>query len=450
MATTVGTGSYVQAQGGTLSRVDRPDVPTLEIPSEPLIVGRAPQCGLSIDESTVTWMHAKLEATERMGIRIRDLNSRNGTFVQGVRVIEGYLPATPVRVAFGDALFQFTPGGFVQLDVSTADAFGPLKGDAPAMRRLFATLRNIATTDRTVASNRDVLITGPTGTGKELIARAIHDAGPRAKKPFIVIDCASLPAALAESVLFGHERGAFTGATSKQLSPFIEAEGGTVFLDEIGELPLDLQTKLLRVLQERKVKAVGSNTYRDINVRIIAATLLDLARAINTREFRADLFFRLDKLAVEVPPLTERREDIPTLLQHFASEAGVPDLVDRIPHESMGKLMTYHWPGNVRELENLVVKATAFLEPGPIRIEKYITSKFLNVPSVAEPSFAEAIDCDNPNDSEDEALRRFWTRMHKQYDGNITKIAFFSQKGRAAVRRALLKYGLIRSDRSDD
>lgn len=210
--------------------------------------------------------------------------------------------------------------------------------------------------DRVAPAQSSILITGESGSGKEVVARAIHQRSPRSEKPFIAINCTAIPEALLESELFGHAKGAFTGAIDRKKGLFEEADGGTLFLDEIGDLDLALQAKLLRVLQERKIKPVGDNQMKDINVRIIAATHKDLKKAIQEGNFREDLFFRLSVIPIVVPPLRHRQEDIPLLAQHFLNKYSVLNnkLVTGFSFEALQKMMAMPWPGNVRELENLV------------------------------------------------------------------------------------------------
>ena len=229
------------------------------------------------------------------------------------------------------------------------------------MRGVFERLKKAAPTDLTV------LVTGETGTGKELVAQAIHEASSRAHKPFVVVDCGAIPATLAESALFGHERGSFTGAVDKRISPFVEADGGTIFLDELGELPLDVQPKLLRALAEQRIKSVGSNSYRPVNVRVIAATRRDLVREVNAGTFRSDLYFRVAQLKVELPSLRQRLEDIPVLVRRMIEDLGDKDSYGRITNDSLERLMRHDWPGNVRELRNVVAVALAFTKEGPDR-----------------------------------------------------------------------------------
>jgi formate hydrogenlyase transcriptional activator len=214
-------------------------------------------------------------------------------------------------------------------------------------------VETVAPTDSTV------LICGETGTGKELIARAIHDLSSRAKNAFVKLNCAAIPTGLLESEMFGHERGAFTGAIAQRIGRFELASRGTVFLDEIGEIPLELQPKLLRVLQEREFERLGSSHTLKSDARLIAATNRDLAEMVADHEFRADLFYRLNVFPILLPPLRDRREDIPPLVRHFARQFArrMNRAIDTIPSETMNVLVAYHWPGNIRELQNLVERA---------------------------------------------------------------------------------------------
>jgi two-component system response regulator HydG len=226
-----------------------------------------------------------------------------------------------------------------------------LLGESEAMRQLRGLIERLA------SAASPVLILGETGTGKELVAKAIHADGPRGEKPFVAINCAALPAELLESELFGHARGAFTGATQTRRGLFVEAEGGTLFLDEVGDLPLPLQGKLLRVLQSGEVRAVGSETNRTVDVRVIAATHKELPTLVEKGLFREDLYFRLDVLRVLVPPLHARAEDIPTLVEHFLRRSleGAPrSVLAGFEPEALDFLTRFSWPGNIRQLQNLV------------------------------------------------------------------------------------------------
>ena len=231
-------------------------------------------------------------------------------------------------------------------------------GQSQPMQRIYKVLGKIAPSDVTV------LIYGESGTGKELIARAIHFNSPRLGKPFIALNCAAIPRELLESELFGHEKGAFTGATDKKIGKFEQAKDGTLFLDEIGDMPLELQAKLLRVLQEKEITRTGGSATIQVNARIVAATNQDLKEKVQNKEFREDLYYRLNVVPLELPPLRERREDIPSLVDFFLAKAGEDygTAATGLTKEAMNLLYNYAWPGNVRELENIIQRA-ALLSP---------------------------------------------------------------------------------------
>ena len=239
------------------------------------------------------------------------------------------------------------------------DCLAGIVGTSGALNQVVDLVRTVAPTESTV------LIEGETGTGKELIARAIHDQSPRRNRPFVKLNCAAIPLGLIESELFGHERGAFTGAVARRAGRFEAADRGTLFLDEIGDLPLELQAKLLRVLQEQEFERLGSSVTQRVNVRLIAATHRDLAAMVHEKQFRSDLYYRLNVFPVPVPPLRERLEDIPLLVMHFvrtcASRMGKH--IDKVSNEAMEALIQYSWPGNIRELENFIERSV-ILSPG--------------------------------------------------------------------------------------
>jgi len=238
--------------------------------------------------------------------------------------------------------------------------FAQIIGNSASLRKSLKRVETVAPTDSTV------LIYGETGTGKELIARAIHDLSPRRSKPFVKLNCAAIPTGLLESELFGHEKGAFTGAVAQRIGRFEVADGGTIFLDEIGEIPLELQTKLLRVLQEREFERLGSSRTIRTNARLIAATNRDLEAMVSDQKFRSDLFFRLDVFPVHVPALRERDGDIPLLARHFTQQFStrMKKVIEAIPAAAMDALCRYHWPGNIRELQNVIERAV-IISAGP-------------------------------------------------------------------------------------
>jgi formate hydrogenlyase transcriptional activator len=249
---------------------------------------------------------------------------------------------------------------YLEDEIRSEMNFAQIVGKSASLRRVLKQVETVAPTDSTV------LIYGDTGTGKELIARAIHDLSPRRSKPFVKLNCAAIPTGLLESELFGHEKGAFTGAIAQRIGRFEVANGGTIFLDEIGEIPLELQTKLLRVLQEREFERLGSSRTLRTDARLIAATNRDLEAMVSEQKFRSDLFFRLNVFPVHVPPLRERQGDIPLLVRHFTQQFSrrMNRVIETIPSAAMEALCRYHWPGNIRELQNVIERAV-IISTGP-------------------------------------------------------------------------------------
>ncbi len=250
---------------------------------------------------------------------------------------------------------------YLEDEIRSERNFEEIIGESTGLKNILKQVETVAPTDSTV------LIQGETGTGKELIARAIHNLSSRRERTFVKINCAAIPTGLLESELFGHERGAFTGAIAQKIGRFELADRGTLFLDEVGDIPLELQPKLLRVLQEQEFERLGGTRTTKINVRLVAATNRDLVQMVADREFRSDLFYRLNVFPVQVPPLRQRREDIPVLVRYFAQKYArqMKRTVDSISGETMTALTNYHWPGNIRELENLIERAV-ILSRGPV------------------------------------------------------------------------------------
>jgi len=309
------------------------------------------------------------------------------------------------------------------------------------MRSLFEKLSRVARTDLTV------LVLGETGTGKELVARALHDASPRSRAPFVVVDCAAIPRSLGEATLLGHEKGAFTGADRARPSPFMEANGGTIFLDELGELPLEVQPNLLRVLAEGRVKPVGSNRYHDVDVRVVAATRQNLLAQVNAGSFRSDLYFRLAQVRVEVPPLRERREDVPLILQRIFEELGDPDALSRVPLESLERLMQHDFPGNVRELKNAATVAYAMETAGLVDVAQYVQEAMEEMGGVkisSAPSSPGAIVPYHQAKREalDQFEREYFERLVEVSPDNISEMSRLSGLSRLHVRKHLQNHGI--------
>jgi two-component system response regulator GlrR len=317
--------------------------------------------GLVVDDATVSRFHCELVADAK-GLRVRDLGSRNGTILDGVRVHDAE-PKDGSLLRLGRAVVRVgLTSESLPIKLSARRQFGGLVGESPTLRATFALL------ERAAATTATVLLDGETGTGKGAMAEAIHVESARKDKPFVVVDCAALSPTLLDSELFGHERGAFTGADRARAGAFEEADGGTVFLDEIGELPLELQPKLLRVLENREVRRVGQNTRRPIDVRLIAATNRDLRAEVNAGRFRADLYYRLAVVKITAPPLRARPDDLPALVRAMltAMAATPEELAALTGPDVMARLAANAWPGNVRELRNYLERSLVLQGPAPL------------------------------------------------------------------------------------
>jgi DNA-binding NtrC family response regulator len=429
---TVVAKGRVEIRGGLLC-VAKSERASIEVGANPVVVGRNAACDLVLDDAKVSAVHAEFLATPR-GVRVRDLGSRNGVFVGDTRVGEVFLTKKSY-ISCGDTLLECEPTVPGVVEYASEPGFGPIVGSSPAMLAVFDRLAKASPTDLTV------LVTGETGTGKELVAQAIHKASDRAARPFVVVDCGSIPPTLAESSLFGHERGSFTGAVDKRTSPFVEADGGTIFLDELGELPPEVQPKLLRALSEQRIKAVGSNQYRTVSVRVIAATRRDLVREVNLGTFRSDLYFRVAQVRVELPALRDRLEDIPLIIKRTFDDLGEKRAFSRVLPHSLERLMRHDWPGNVRELRNVVAVAIAFSKDGPIDLAQHLT------PLMSSATESIATGGRTFQDAKRDLLGRFereyFAALRAECNGNVSEIARRSAMERAHVRGYLRRHGLV-------
>jgi DNA-binding NtrC family response regulator len=336
----------------------------------------------------------------------------------------------PCTLRVGQTELQFIPEDRRRpVEAEAAGAFGPLVGSAPAMRRLYKILGRVAATDLSV------LVTGETGTGKDLVAQAIHEASARKGKPFAVVDCGAIPAGLAESILFGHEKGSFTGAAQRKAGVFQNADGGTVFLDELGELPAELQPKLLRVIADHSVKRLGAASYEAVDVRVIAATRRDLRREVNANHFRSDLFFRIAQVSIELPPLRDRMQDIPLLIDAACRRIGRPDHGRTIVPILQSRFAHYDWPGNVRELINVasVLASMGDALGSELDLLLPLESTREETSSGGEQAFAEA---------KRSFEQRYFRRLQDLTAGNISEIARRCGLARHQVRAHLRKLGL--------
>jgi DNA-binding NtrC family response regulator len=326
------------------------------LPSQPVSIGKSPDNQLHLDDMTVSRYHVEL--TLRRGeVEVRDLESMNGTYIGEVRVSRALVrPGTKLTIGANTILLSSEAVDHLPSIRPEPEEVVELPGviaNSPAMRKVLQSIGKLA------SSNVTVLLHGETGTGKEVLARALHDLSERRNAPFEVVDCGSMAPTLIASELFGHERGAFTGAHGEHAGAFERAHGGTVFLDEIGELPLDLQPMLLGVLERRRFKRVGGVRERAVNVRVIAATHRDLRSATNLGTFRADLYFRLAVARVVIPPLRERPDDIAPLVRRFAEQLTGDPNAQPFDSQTLTALEAHPWSGNVRELRNVVESAVA-------------------------------------------------------------------------------------------
>ena len=390
-----------------------------------LAIGTNPGNQLILTDSTVSRHHCQI-GVDDTGFLLRDLGSTNGTTLGGHRVLAGYLaPGSVIGLGQTALRFDVTDREVIE-PLSEASELGTVLGESAAMRRLFFVLNRAVHTDTTV------LLEGETGTGKTMIAEALHDAGPRAQRPFIVVDCGAMSASLIESALFGHERGAFTGALDAKQGMFEAASGGTIFLDEIGELPLELQPKLLRVLESKTVTRIGATRPTRLDVRIIAATNRDLRAEVNAGTFRSDLFYRIGTLRVRVPALRERPEDLAPLVDRFYRELAGEDAAP--PVELFTAAARHSWPGNVRELRSFVERSYLL---GP------------QTPDGDQAPAAAARPADDLSltfrDAKASAMadwERDWIgRLFKAYGGNLSRAARAAQMDRNHLRSLVRRHG---------
>jgi transcriptional regulator with AAA-type ATPase domain len=320
-------------------------------------IGSHPSNELVLDDPQVSKFHCSMRRSDASW-RITDSGSLNGTQLNGVRVRDADLPVDRSTIEIGQSRVVVSETGSVTKEaLPVSPAFGDIVGTSVAMRRMFGVLERVA------ASESTVLIQGESGTGKEAIAHEIVRRGARGSKPLVVVDCGAISPSLMESELFGHAKGAFTGAQRDRVGAFEEADGGTVVLDEIGELPFEMQPKLLRVLEAGQVRRLGENRARAVDVRVIAATNRRLEREVNHGRFREDLYFRLSVVTVRVPPLREHLEDLPTLVGLFLRKLNARDRKHLFTPEVIDEMKRYEWPGNVRELRNYVERAVCSTWP---------------------------------------------------------------------------------------
>jgi transcriptional regulator with GAF, ATPase, and Fis domain len=414
---------------------------SIEAAGRTLYIGSARDCDLVLSDDTVSRRHCEIELFES-GFRVRDLESTNGVHCGGMRVL-GVECSAAVELRLGETTLSVTPlPETEERELVIAQRFGDLLGISRKMRELFAELERLS---RTTLS---ILIEGETGTGKDIAAESIHRASERGAGPLVVFDCSAVAPSLIESELFGHERGAFTGAVQARPGVFEEAHGGTLFLDEIGELPRDLQPKLLRALEKRQVKRLGSQRVVNIDVRVLSATNRNLAAEVRADSFRQDLYYRIAGARVCMPPLRERMDDLPMLVDHFLA-LDAPTL-DRamIGRDVWTMFRGHRWPGNVRELRNAVQRLVAapelslnLPEPATAPSTQSLTSPYAPPTVQLHEPLREA------RRKASEAFERNYVRsVLERTEGNITRAAAIAEVSRQMVQKLIRKYGLAEKD----
>lgn len=412
-------------------------------------VGKRENNDLIIVDKTVSRNHLEIEYTSD-SFMLRDLGSTNGTFLNGSRVKEAYLsPGDLIKV--GNSTLEFVAfDEKIKIEPSEKEEYGLMVGKSRKMRQIFSILEKISPTHATV------IIEGETGTGKDLVAQAIHEASQRKVKPFVVFDCSAIAPNLIESELFGHEKGSFTGAVKTRRGAFEEANGGTIFLDEIGELTAELQPKLLRALEQREIKRVGGNVPIKIDVRVICATNKNLRREIEEGKFREDLYYRLSVVKVSLPPLRERTEDIPLIVERFLSRGKFNQLADgklkilRVEDDALKMLARYQWPGNVRELSNVIERAVSFVE-GDTIAKNHLDFVFAEMAHGEERTERMKVDSDIPfKDAKQRIVedfeKEYLVDLLNRYNHNLSKAAREAQIDRKHLRNLLKKYNIPSKD----
>jgi DNA-binding NtrC family response regulator len=403
-------------------------------------VGSHPSNEVRLEDRSVSRFHCSLVAGPR-GWSLTDTTSSNGTFLAGARARDVDLPRTPCEIELGESTIQLRElGPNERTQIPACDHFGELFGSSLAMRRVYGVLERVANSDATV------LIEGESGTGKELAANEIVRRSPRAQGPLVTVDASAMSSTLIESELFGHARGAFTGAERERKGAFESADGGTVFLDEIGEMPLELQPKLLRALEAREIRRVGETAPRRVDVRVVAATNRNLEREVNLGRFRGDLFFRLAVVTVQLPPLRQRLEDLPLLLRAMLESMGALEQENLFTPRILRELAGYEWPGNVRELRNYVERAVILGAASSIRSQSQLPLPSDLGDTVQTPGWTET-DLDEPFKASKERLltrfeRAYLSRLLEKCEGNVSRAARQAKLDRMYLSRLLQRHGL--------
>jgi len=391
-----------------------------------------------LKDETMSRLHFEIFQNKE-GYLLKDAESLNGVFINGVRVKEAHLQAGAV-IRAGKTEMKFLPlDEIFEITPSKKTKFASLIGGSIPMRKIYTIIEKIAPTEVTV------IIEGESGTGKELIAQAVHEKSKRSKKSIVVFDCSAVPANLIESELFGHEKGSFTGATGLRHGAFELADGSTIFLDEIGELPLDLQPKLLRVLESRTIKRVGGDRPIAVDVRVVAATNRNLEAEVKKGNFREDLYYRLNVVPIYLPPLRKRKDDVPMLVDHFIDEynkSNTEKACDGIEQGAVHLLNSYEWPGNVRELRNTVSRILSFMDGSKITTED-IPERVRIPVARAELDIREDLGFKDAKEQWISTFeKQYLQELLKKNNFNISATAKEAGIDRKSVQRLIKKYAL--------
>lgn len=405
----------------------------VDLTSSSTTVGKGPDNDLSIPDATVSRQHFVI-VRDGSNYTLRDLGSTNGTFLEETQIREAFLKPG-ARIKAGEVLMRFQPvAAAVELDEAPEETstFGALVSRSPRNKEIFGLLRKVSPSDATI------LLIGETGTGKTATAKAIHESSARKSGPFVVVDCGAISKSLIESELFGHERGAFTGATQARKGAMEVCAGGTLFIDELDDLPLEVQPKLLRALDEREIYRVGSHKPIKLDLRVVAASKKDLRVEVREGRFREDLFFRISVVMVPMLPLRERLEDVPLLVEHFL---GAPGAFEALRPEVQEKLRNHTYPGNLRELKNALERANYTgeldsIDPGTFRPER-----------VEDGVFRAVIDYRKPFKEVKETLvgrfeREYLRQLLLRAEGNMARAARDAGIDRKYLYMLMKKYDL--------
>ncbi len=436
---TVQTTTSLTFRRATIRVDGLPDITVRLEELAPISIGTSEACALRLADDTVSREHLRVGLTAA-GVSIVDEGSRNGTWLGGARIKNALLTAD-TRLRVGSTTLTISlDAEFSNVALSTTSSFGNAVGISALSRHVFALL------ERAAPSEVAVLLEGESGVGKEVLARGLHDNSTRKDGPFITVDCGAIPKDLAESELFGHVKGSFSGASGDRKGLFLEANGGTIFLDEIGELPIETQPKLLRALEQREVRQVGSNTYKKLDIRVIAATNRSLSAEVQRGAFRQDLYYRLAVARVAIPALRDRSEDVEVLATLFY-RAALQDQSADLPADVLALLRSYSWPGNVRELKNVVQRyahlgfsdGDLFDAPFAAKAASQGTATVSEGAGLTDPALLEL----PYHDARRILLERFeaeyFPRVLARADGVISRAAEFAQIARPTFYRIATK-----------